>query len=121
MGVTELFPDEWEQTNVLRMRHTWSMSTSNGFTVIDAYGCGYCDRWKDKFGDNNLLSDGDTVSVSLCGDRSVSISHNHTEVTQVFTKLPDKKLWLVIEMCVVKLEVAEDLGKIFYYYIASGI
>ena len=36
----------------------------------------------------------------------------------MFTKLPDKKLWLVIEMCVVKLEVAEDLGKIYYYYIA---
>ena len=51
------------------------------------------------------LDDGDVVSISLCDDRSASITYNNIEVTQALTDLPDKPLWVVIEMWVGKLEV----------------
>ena len=83
------------------------MDTSNGYTLRPGGGGDYCQHWhKDVSGtEDHSLSYGDLLSVSLCDDRSMSITYNNTEVPQVLTDLPDKPLWVVIEMWVGKLEV----------------
>ena len=96
------------------MSDTWCVRTYDGFVCDNAEWVGYNNRVQEKFGNRVLLSDGDTVSVSLCGDRSVSISHNNTEVTQVFTDLPHTPLWVVIDITVYSIE-AIPTGKQNHY------
>ena len=96
------------------------MGTSNGRTLrsTERQGrrpgggeAGVCQSWRrDVSGTDHYLSDGDILCVSLCDDRSVSITYNNTEVTQVFTDLPDKPLWVVLEIVVSKLETVPTGG-----------
>ena len=63
------------------------------------------------FGARYNLSDGNTVSLTLEMDRSVSITLNKQKINNVFTGLPQKPLWVVIYMCVKKLSIIQT-GKI---------
>ena len=90
------------------------MNSYHGVTWGPAGRAGFCQSWRrDVRGTHShYLSDGDILCVSLCDDRSVSITYNNTEVTQVFTELPDKPLWVVIWMRVRKMQIIHT-GKIY--------
>ena len=104
LGVTTVSPEKWwEELGFLDKSQTWRLYTEGGFTTnghhndIDL-------RWIDQIGRNDLLSVGDVLTISLCYDRSVSIIYNDMEFLEVFTDLPDKPLWAVINMGVTKME-----------------
>ena len=58
-----------------------------------------------------MLSGGDTISLTLCDDRSVSITHNDTQVFNVFGRLPHGPLWLVWVMNIGEMKVIQQLPK----------
>ena len=58
-----------------------------------------CHPWIQRFGNKHEPSVGDTVSLTLCDDRSVSITYNDTQVSNVFRRLPrlpHGPLWVVL-------------------------
>ena len=100
------------------------MDTSDGYTSRPGGGgYGYCQHWREKVVSGTAphhLSDGDLLSMCLCDDRSMSITYNNTELPQVFTDLPDKPLWVVIDIYGGKLEVLQT-GEDDYHYININI
>ena len=63
--------------------------------------------WTGIFGDKLRLSTGDALTLTLHQDRSVSVSYNNTQVTDIFTNLPDRDLWVVIAQDVKKMTIVE--------------
>ena len=89
------------------VRHTWCIASYDGEVYVDGRKQGVCRGWRRGFGYGHYLATGDTVSVCLGGDRSVSITVNHTQVRQVFTGLPHTPVWLGIHMLVNKIEIIQ--------------
>ena len=97
-------PIDW----VMKMRETadtWCLDTENGKRWIRGSKSEMCNSWREKFGD--------TVSLTLGMDRSVSITLNKQKINNVFTALPQKQLWVVIETCVRKISIKQTGNKVY--------
>ena len=106
LGLTAMNPQNWDGKVWPReMKESRGIATGYGNRWVNGKKIGVCKQWTEKFGDRLWLNGGDRVTLTLCGDRSVSISHNHTEVTQVFTDLPHTPLWVVLLMAVKKMAI----------------
>ena len=106
VGVTTTNPKDWDETiRPANMNSTWLLSTWSGNIWVDGEGPETSQPWKEEFGYTNALSDGDTVTVTLKTDRSLSIAHDETEVPHVFTGLPDVPLWAVFSTGVEKIQI----------------
>ena len=125
LGVTATSPEKWrdeeEERIIYYIPQTWLIDTRIGETWRPRDRAGVCQRWQQEVSDTDYrLSDGDLLSMSLCDDTSMSITYNNTEVPQVFTDLPDKPLWVVIDIYGGKLEVLQT-GEDDYHYININI
>ena len=89
------------------MKHTWCLWTRDGTRYDHGSGAGRCTSWVEKFGGLYDLSHGDTVSVGLTPDRSMSVWVNKTEVSRVFTRLPQLPLWVVLDVWLEQVEVIQ--------------
>ena len=127
LGITTVSPEEWredgEQPDVRFMPNTWSLVTHSGFTSGQCAQTGYvasCKDWEDRIGTRTELSAGDVLSMTLCDDRSVSITFHNVVIQHVFNDLtnnikstgvipclPDKPIWAVIQPIVKSLEVLQ--------------
>ena len=106
IGVSTTDPVDWDGTTPpMDMPNTWCMVTTGGQLYIDGVLAGCKTTKNGKFSEE--LGYEEIVSLSLYGDRSVSITHIDSEVTQVFTDLPDVPLWVVIYKGVYKMDIVE--------------
>ena len=78
---------------------------------------GYYKTTEDKFSNLRFLTCGHTVSLTLHGDRSVTISYGNRRMTQVFTDLPDVPLWVVTHLYMNKLEIIQPGISIYRHFI----
>ena len=81
--MTQADPNTWveNEAGLLReMRDTWCLCVSTGSTWRDQKETGACEGWRWEFGDSLTLRDGDTVSLTLREEGSVSVSVNNREV-----------------------------------------
>ena len=93
--MTQTNPSTWDgRSPPTRIDKTWCIHTYNGDMYINGHSTA-SRPWRQKFGEQLELSDGDTVSLTLCDDRSVSITYNDTQVSNVFERLPHGPLWIV--------------------------
>ena len=106
LGVTQVDPRDWYHETDHETK-TWSMDTDYGNLYTCMEGPVTCHMWRRTFGRGHKLSDGDTVSLRLCDDRSVTFTHRGTEVTRVFTDLPQRPLWVFIKTGVRRLEILQ--------------
>ena len=109
IGLTCHNPIDWDmKTGVRETTDTWCLDTENGERWIGGRRSEICHTWWEKFGDEHRLSDGDTVSLTLEMDRSVSITLNKQKITNVFIDLPQKALWVVIQMWVNEISLIQS-------------
>ena len=74
IGVTQIKPRDWHgRTGPRNMRNSWCINTLNGYVRIDCEPTGRHTGWKEKFGDMDELTEGDTVSVTLNSVRSLDL------------------------------------------------
>ena len=106
MGVTQNSPNDWAGENPREMDSTWCLDTYSANIYFN--GCGMqCDPWIKRLGHYHHLSVGDTLSLTLCENRYVSIKYNDTRVSNVFEHLPSGPLWVVMEMNIDKMEIIQ--------------
>ena len=97
VGVTQTDPSDWDgRTSPRQMDKTWCIDITSGDMYINGQSTPG-PPWIQRFDDNHQPSVGDTVSLTLCDDRSVSITYNDTQVSNVFGRLPHGPLWIVLE------------------------
>ena len=99
IGLTAVNPRDWDRkSRPWDSSDTWCLWTWNGERWSNGVRSQLCTQWGQRFSDAHKLAAGDTVSVTLLRDRSVSITQNDTEVPAVFTDLPHTALWVVIKI-----------------------
>ena len=107
VGVTQIGLRDWD-FETWKFTKTWTMHTINGATNTDeSEEPGLCTEWISSFGDGHTMVDGYTLSLTLCDDRSVSITLKGTEVRGVFTDIPQGPMWAWIYLRVYKLEIVQ--------------
>ena len=109
MGITSIDPSRLKRVAYpAHLPDTWCMWTWDGTIWIDQdmYPTA-CTGWKDKFGVEHQLSDGDQLAINLHHDRSVSISLNKFLQRNVFRNLPQVPLWVAIGSHVGQISVDE--------------
>ena len=115
IGLTSHNPTRWNlDEDVTESTHTWCQDSWSGDKWIGGVRRHFpaqifpSDFHEDK---KTLvmqrLSDGDTVSITLEKDRSVTRYINKQEMKCVFTDLPQKPLWVVIAMSVKKISLIQ--------------
>ena len=108
IGLTCHNPIDWDmKKDVTRTTDKWCLSTITGERWIGGPESDRCHTWKEKFGGCHILSDGDTVSLTLELDRSVSITLNKQKINNIFIDLPQKPLWVVTKMFVKKISIIQ--------------
>ena len=96
VGVTQTNPSDWDgRSSPTEMDKTWCVHAYNGDMYINGHSTP-CHPWRQRFGDKHEPSVEDTMSLTLCDDRSVSITYNDTQVSNVFGRLPHGPLWVVL-------------------------
>ena len=55
------------------------------------------------------VSPGDVVGLTLTDKRTITVSHNGTEVPLVFKSLPKRKLWVAIKIHVKRIEMEQGI------------
>ena len=94
--MTQIDPSNWNgRSSPMEMHKTWCVQSYDGNMYINGHSTP-CDPWKEKFGAKHKLTYEDTVSLTLCDDRSVSITCNDKQVSNVFERLPHGPLRIVL-------------------------
>ena len=119
--MTQTNPSDWDgRSPPERMDKTWCIHVDTGNMYINGDHT-RCYPWMLRIGDKHPPTARDTLSLTLCDDRSVSITHNDTQVSDVFERLPHGPLWIVLwtpGMEIVQLEPepeSDEPGKLYKY------
>ena len=111
IGVTTTDPRNWDMRSWPEvMKQTWCLRTSFGDTWKDGREAGVCPKWRKTFGYEHSMSVGDTATIYLHGDQSVSIALNTKVIQSVFVEMPLVPLWAVIVVFVKKIEIIQSVA-----------
>ena len=94
--MTQTNPSDWDgRSSQTEIDKTWCIHTYDGDMYINRHSTP-CHPWKQRFGDEHWPAVLDTLSLTLCDDRSVSITYNDTQVSNMFGRLPHGPFWVVL-------------------------
>ena len=119
LGVTGLNPKYWSEDGPIEP--SCCFATHNATLWINGYKVGVCDKWQQAHGDRCRLRAGDTVSVTLCQDRSLSLTLNDTMVTHIFQGLVSKPTWVVVHLGMTRIEVVQTGRGVIYFLIKNKL
>ena len=96
--------------SVQQMSGKWFIGTHSGEFWQDGRQYGRCAGWREMLGKATMhyLKEGDTVSVTLHQDRSVSVTLNKKQVKNVFNNLPDRDWWAMVYQWVPTLSIVQQ-------------
>ena len=125
-GVTTSNPDNWDRRSwPHRIPDTYALHTCTGSLLHPWYtntrelfydgenssnkwlsGSDW-NGWVDFVGEEHLLSEGDVLGVTVCPDRSLAIRYNDKMIKNVFTALPQKPFWFILQMWMKRIRTVQ--------------